>query len=112
LAGGLTTGGFNFDAKLRRSSVDLQDVFHAHVGGIDVLARALLIADRMLEDGKVQAFIDERYAGWDTPFGHEILAGRLSLSDLSERVFSQRTEPTPRSGRQEMLENLVARYLV
>jgi xylose isomerase len=111
LAGGLTTGGFNFDAKLRRSSIDLQDVFHAHVGGIDVLARALLIADRMLEDGKLQAFIDERYAGWDTPFGHEILAGRVSLADLSERVFSQRIEPTPRSGRQEMLENLVARYL-
>jgi xylose isomerase len=106
------TGGFNFDAKLRRPSIDLQDIFHAHVGGIDVLSKALLIADRMLDDGKLQAFLDERYAGWDTPFGSDILNGRLSLAQLSDRVLTQRVEPARRSGRQEMLENLVARYLV
>jgi xylose isomerase len=111
-AGGFLTGGFNFDAKLRRPSIDLQDIFHAHVGGIDVLAKALLIADRMLDDGKLQAFLDERYAGWDTPFGGDILNGRLSLAELSDRVLSQRIEPARRSGRQEMLENLVLRYVL
>ncbi|MGD0674520.1 MAG: xylose isomerase [Polyangiaceae bacterium] len=111
-AGGFTTGGFNFDAKLRRSSIDLQDIFHAHVGGIDVLARALLMADRMLDDGKLQLFVDERYAGWDAPFGREIHAGSVTLADLSDRVLSQRIEPMRRSGRQEMLENLLSRYLV
>jgi xylose isomerase len=111
-AGGFTTGGFNFDAKLRRPSIDLQDIFHAHVGGIDVLAKALLIADRMLDDGKLQAFLDERYAGWETPFGSDILNGRLSLADLSDRVLSQKIEPARRSGRQEMLENLVLRYVL
>jgi xylose isomerase len=111
-AGGFVTGGFNFDAKLRRPSIDLQDIFHAHVGGIDVLSKALLIADRMLDDGKLQAFLDERYAGWDTPFGSDILNGRLSLAQLSDRVLTQRVEPARRSGRQEMLENLVLRYVL
>jgi xylose isomerase len=111
-AGGFVTGGFNFDAKLRRPSIDVQDIFHAHVGGIDVLAKALLIADRMLDDGKLQAFLNERYAGWDTPFGSDILNGRLSLAQLSDRVLTQRVEPARRSGRQEMLENLVLRYVL
>ena len=110
-AGGFRTGGFNFDAKLRRQSIDPVDLVHAHVGGIDVLARALLIADRMLEDGPLTAAVTERYAGWDGPLGKEILAGRASLADLSERVLSQRIDPKPRSGRQEALENLVSRYL-
>ncbi len=111
-AGGFESGGFNFDAKLRRQSIDLEDLFHAHVGGIDVLARALLIADRMLEDGKLQAFVDERYSGWSQPLGQEILGGKVSLAQLSERVLSQKLDPQPRSGRQEMLENWVSRYLV
>ncbi|HZU84859.1 MAG TPA: xylose isomerase [Polyangiaceae bacterium] len=111
-AGGLKTGGFNFDAKVRRQSIDLDDLFHAHVGGIDALARALLVADRMLEDGKLQAIVDERYAGWSQPLGRDILAGKLSLDQLSERVVAGKIDPRPRSGRQEMLENLVSRYLV
>jgi len=110
-AGGFTTGGFNFDAKVRRPSIDLQDLLHAHVGGMDNLARALLIADRMLEDGKLLELVDERYAGWRDGIGAEIMSGRLSLEDLSERVLSQKIDPKPRSGRQEMLENLVNRYL-
>jgi xylose isomerase len=110
-AGGFTTGGFNFDAKVRRQSNDPVDLFHAHVGGMDNLARALLTADRMLTDGKLQAFIDDRYAGWNESLGREILGGRLSLEQLSERALAQKLDPKPRSGRQEMLENLVNRYL-
>ena len=110
-AGGFATGGFNFDAKLRRQSTDLQDLFHAHIGGMDNLARALLCADRLLSDGKLQAFVDERYAGWKSPLGADVLAGRLSLDQLSEKVLAQKIDPKPRSGRQEMLENLVNRYL-
>ena len=79
-AGGFTTGGFNFDAKVRRQSNDPSDLFHGHVGGMDNLARALLIADKMLSDGKLQAFIDERYAGWNEGLGKDILAGKLSLA--------------------------------
>jgi len=108
--GGIATGGFNFDAKLRRQSVDADDLFHAHIGGIDTLAVALLRAARMIEDGKLAAFVEQRYAGWSTDFGRDILAGRKSLADLSEHVIAKRIEPRPRSGRQEMLENLVNRY--
>ncbi|HET9958666.1 MAG TPA: xylose isomerase [Polyangiaceae bacterium] len=110
-AGGFTTGGFNFDAKVRRQSIDGQDLFHGHVGGMDNLARALLTADKMLSDGKLQALLDERYAGWKEPLGKEILSGKLSLEQISERALSQKLDPKPRSGRQEMLENLVNRYL-
>ena len=109
-AGGFTTGGFNFDAKLRRQSIDLEDLFHAHVGGIDTLARALLVADRMLEDGKLQAAIDERYAGWNEALGKRMAAGELSLEQISDEVLRKGIDPRPRSGRQELLENLVSRY--
>ena len=109
--GGLQTGGFNFDAKLRRQSLDPVDLFHAHVGGIDTLARAFENAARMLEERKLQDFVDARYAGWDSALGREILAGQKSLEDLSAEVLSRNLEPQPASGRQEMLENLVNRYL-
>jgi xylose isomerase len=110
-AGGLTTGGFNFDAHVRRQSIDPEDLFHAHVGGIDTLARGLLVADRMLEDGKLDQMLEERYAGWNEPFGKQILEGKFSLADLSEQVLSKGIDPKPRSGRQELLENIVNRYL-
>jgi xylose isomerase len=110
-AGGFTTGGFNFDAKVRRQSNDLSDLFHGHVGGMDNLARALLIADKMLSENKLQGFVDERYAGWNEQLGKDILAGKLSLADLSEKALAGKLDPKPRSGRQEMLENLVNRYL-
>jgi xylose isomerase len=110
-AGGFSTGGFNFDAKVRRQSNDVADLFHGHVGGMDNLARALVIADKMLTDGKLQGFIDERYAGWKEGLGRDILAGKATLEQLSERALAQKLDPKPRSGRQEMLENLVNRYL-
>ena len=110
-AGGFKTGGFNFDAKVRRQSCDPADLFHGHVGGMDNLARALLIADKMLSDGKLQAIVDERYAGWKEGLGRDILAGKATLEQLSERVLAQKIDPKPRSGRQEMLENLVNKYV-
>jgi len=78
---------------------------------MDNLARALLIADKMLSDGKLQAIVDERYAGWKEGLGRDILAGKATLEQLSERVLAQKIDPKPRSGRQEMLENLVNKYV-
>lgn len=108
-SGGLGTGGFNFDAKLRRQSIDPLDLFHAHIGGIDTLALALRHAARLVEDGTLAAFVERRYAGWNEPLGREILSGRRSLVDLAEHVARGGIDPRPRSGRQEMLENLVNR---
>jgi xylose isomerase len=109
--GGFTSGGMNFDAKLRRQSIDPEDLFHAHVGGMDTLARGLLIAEKMVEDGKLEKAVEQRYAGWRGELGERILAGRFSLAELSEHVLSKSVDPKPRSGRQEFLENLVNRYL-
>jgi xylose isomerase len=106
-AGGFTTGGFNFDAKLRRQSLDRSDLFHAHIGGIDTLARALLAAAAMLEAGELQRLRDERYSGWGSGLGGAILAGDLTLADLETRVVDESIEPRAVSGRQERLENLV-----
>jgi xylose isomerase len=107
-AGGLGTGGFNFDAKIRRQSTDVEDLLHAHVGGVDTMAHALLIAERIVQDGKLDSARAARYAGWDSDLGQRILAGKQSLDGLAEHV---ETAPAPavRSGRQEALENLVAR---
>jgi xylose isomerase len=109
--GGFTTGGMNFDAKLRRQSIDPEDLFYAHIGGMDTLARGALIAERMIQDGKLEEHVAARYAGWQTELGEKILAGELSLADLSDRVLDQGIVPKPRSGRQEYLENLVNKYL-
>jgi xylose isomerase len=109
--GGFTTGGLNFDAKIRRQSLDPEDLLHAHVGGMDVCARALLAAARMIEDGALARHVTERYAGWDTAEGRAILAGQRSLDDLAARVERESLEPRPVSGRQEYLENLLNRYV-
>ncbi len=105
--GGFTTGGFNFDAKLRRQSMDRADLFHAHIGGIDTLARALVAAAALLEAGDLANEKERRYAGWADPLGADILGGGLSLADIEARVVDDAIEPTPRSGGQERLENLV-----
>ncbi len=106
-AGGFTTGGFNFDAKLRRQSIHRSDLFHAHVGGIDTLARALLVAADLLERRTLLDPLEERYAGWSGPLGTAILGGGESLESLEAKVASGEVDPAPRSGRQEELENLV-----
>ncbi len=109
--GGLTTGGMNFDAKIRRPSIDAEDLFHAHIGGLDTLARALLAAEKMINDGKLEAAVRQRYAGWERDLGQRILQGKASLADLSKLVLDQDLEPRPKSGRQEYLENLANRYI-
>jgi xylose isomerase len=109
--GGLANGGFNFDAHLRRQSVDRADLFHAHVGGIDTLAQSLLVAARLVEDGDLEAARDARYAGWAGPLGTEIMEERLTLAGLEEKVAAGGIAPTPVSGRQERLENLVNRTM-
>ncbi|HWM86779.1 MAG TPA: xylose isomerase [Kofleriaceae bacterium] len=108
--GGFATGGFNFDAKLRRQSIDAVDLFHGHIGGMDVAARALLAAERMIDDGRMARAVEERYAGWRAPLGRDILGGGLSLEALSERVLAADRDVEPVSGRQEYLENLVNRF--
>jgi xylose isomerase len=105
--GGLGDGGFNFDAKIRRQSIDPADLFHAHVGGLDALAAALLIAERLVADGALDRARAERYAGWDSGLGADILAGRLSMAEIAARVAEAGLNPRPRSGRQEALENLL-----
>jgi xylose isomerase len=110
-AGGFTTGGMNFDAKIRRQSIDPDDLLEAHVGAIDACARALLAAERMIADGKLEKFVQDRYAGWGGEEARAILAGKRSLDDLAEWVLENDIRPEPRSGRQEYLERLVNDYL-
>ena len=109
--GGLSSGGFNFDAKLRRQSLDPVDLFHAHVGGMDTLARALERAAALLEEERLQRFVDERYSGWDGELGRAILDGKHSLAELWQQVGDTGLDPQPVSGRQEMLENWVRRVV-
>ncbi len=109
--GGFTNGGFNFDAKVRRQSLDAADLFHAHVGAIDVTARALLAAEKMIQDGKLAQAVKDRYQGWSGALGKEILAGKASLESLSRHAQERKQDVAPVSGRQEALENLVNRYL-
>ena len=106
-SGGLAPGGFNFDAKLRRQSTERNDLFFAHIGGLDTLARALLVAADLIERGDLAAQKDGRYAGWDTDLGKQILDGTMSLADLESRVADGAIDPVRVSGGQERLENLV-----
>ena len=110
-AGGLTTGGFNFDTKLRRQSIARDDLFHGHVGAMDTLARALLVAASLLESGDLEGPLAERYAGWRGELGTAISTGDRSLDDLRGLVRDRAIEPTPVSGRQEQLENVVNRHI-
>lgn len=109
-AGGFTTGGFNFDAKVRRQSIEPSDLFHAHVSGMDIAARGLLIAERMLLSGELEKFVQERYQGWKGDFGQQVLAGKLGLDQVAAQVLDRNEDTTPHSGRQEYLEALVNRY--
>ncbi len=109
--GGLRTGGFNFDTKLRRQSLDRTDLFHGHIGGIDTLARSLLVAAAMLEDGTIEQARDRRYAGWQDGTGRRILDGGFDLATLADEAVATDLSPTPVSGRQEWLENQVNRVI-
>jgi xylose isomerase len=106
-SGGFTTGGFNFDTKLRRQSLDVTDLLHAHIGGIDTLARAILVAAQMIEDGRLETLRSRRYAAWSEGLGRSILSGEALFEMLAGRVEAGEIDPRPVSGRQEMLENIV-----
>ncbi|QJR15234.1 xylose isomerase [Usitatibacter palustris] len=111
-AGGFKNGGgLNFDAKVRRQSIDPDDLLAAHADAMDLCARALLIAEKMIDDGELAKQLDARYAGWKGKLGREILGGKVSLAQLAKHVEKNNIEPQPRSGRQEKLEALVNRYI-
>ena len=109
-SGGFTTGGTNFDAKLRRQSLDPEDLVAGHIGGMDICARGLKAAAAMLEDGGLEAALKERYADWDKDVNKDMLANG-TLESISERVLKDDINPEPRSGKQEKLENLVNRFV-
>ena len=108
--GGLGSGGLNFDAKLRRGSSDSEDLFHAHIGGMDTFARGLLTAQKIIDDGLVDKFINQRYAGYDGDLGKRIMSGEIDFEELEAWVL-KKGEPQPISGRQEYLENLINTYI-
>jgi xylose isomerase len=109
-AGGFTTGGMNFDAKIRRQSIAPDDLLHAHVGSMDACARGLLIAAKMIEDGKLAKAVSERYAKWSEPANQAMLDGKESLEQIAARVHASGIDPRPKSGRQEYLESMLNTY--
>jgi xylose isomerase len=109
-AGGFAGGGINFDAKIRRNSTDAEDLFHAHIGGIDTFARALVVANDILEKSEYRKFRKQRYASFDSGKGKEFEQGKLTLEDLRQYAI-ENGEPEVRSGKQEWLENIVNRYI-
>ena len=109
--GGFSTGGTNFDAKLRRQSIEPDDLLLAHIGGIDTCARGLKAAARMLEDGTLGDFVENRYAGWSSKQAREMLNGDMSLDAIATHVETNGVNPEPASGRQEYLENVVNRFV-
>ena len=109
--GGLTTGGVNFDAKVRRESFEPVDLFYAHIGGMDAFARGLKIAAAIRKDGRLAEFTKQRYASWDTGIGAKIESGKATLKEL-ETYMLKKGEVTPNSsGRQEYLENLINEFI-
>jgi xylose isomerase len=109
--GGLGKGGLNFDAKVRRQSIDADDLIHAHVGGIDLCARAFLNAAKLFEEKTLSSIVDKRYAGWDSADAQAMLRGEFKLEEIAAQAEEKNLNPVPRSGRQERMENLVARSL-
>ena len=109
--GGVAPGGLNFDAKLRRQSIDPEDLLIAHIGGLDTCARALISAAKLIEDGKFDQALAARYAGWEKPEAKAMLGSQRTLEDIVRRVAAEKISPKPRSGKQEWFENLLNRYI-
>lgn len=109
--GGFQNGGNNFDAKVRRQSIDAADLFHGHIGGVDILARSLLNAAAMIEGGELDTLVTERYAGWNSEGGKALLSASSNLEAISDAAVAAKIDPQPRSGRQEYVENIVSRYI-
>jgi len=109
-AGGFNGGGINFDAKIRRNSTDAADLFHAHIGGIDAFARALITADNILQSSDYKKLRQDRYSSYDSGKGKEFEQGKLSLEDLRNYAI-EAGEPETTSGKQEYFENIVNRFI-
>jgi xylose isomerase len=109
--GGFTSGGFNFDTKLRRQSIDLVDMFYGHISGIDTLARALEIAANLIENGELEQFIGERYMQWQGPLGQSLMDKNSTMETIANQVLTENYNPQPVSGRQEMLESVLNNVL-
>lgn len=107
-AGGFTNGGLNFDAKARRGSFELEDIFHSYIAGMDAFALGLKIAQKMIDGGRIDKFVADRYASWTTGVGKDIIDGKADMAYL-EKYALEKGEVTDSlgSGRQEMLENIM-----
>ncbi len=103
-------GGLNFDAKVRRQSIEPVDLFHAHIGGMDAFARGLKVAAKIIADGRIEQLVQQRYSTWDTPMGKQIEAGKMTLADLETHALKTDILFAP-VGRQELIENLFNEYL-
>lgn len=110
-AGGFTTGGLNFDAKVRRESFEPVDLFHAHIGGMDAFARGLKIASAIRADGRLEKVVDDRYSSWNTGIGHKIEQGQVGFSELEKYMLEKGEVASNQSGRQEFLENLINEFI-
>ena len=106
-SGGFKTGGLNFDAKIRRQSVDKYDVFYGHIGAIDTMALSLKCAAKLIEDNVLEQKVTQRYAAWDEELGQQILHGKMTLQDIAQYSLANNLQPKPCSGEQEKLENRV-----
>ncbi len=109
--GGFKQGGLNFDAKIRRQSVDPEDLFYAHIGGMDVAARSLIAVEKMINDKELSTYIQNRYKKWDQALGKFIHSQEGNLETIANKVISENIEPKPQSGQQEYLENILNKYL-
>jgi xylose isomerase len=109
--GGFKTGGLNFDAKVRRESYEPEDLFHAHIGGMDAFARGLKIAHAIIQDGVLDKFVKDRYATFNSGVGKTITSKKATFASLEKHALSLPDSILPASGRQEMLENLINDYM-
>ena len=110
-SGGFKTGGVNFDAKVRRESFEAMDLFHAHIGGMDAFAAGLKIAAAIRTDGELARLLTERYSSWDSGIGADIEQGKHNLKTLENYMLEKGEIQPNTSGRQEMLENLINRFI-
>ena len=110
-SGGFKTGGLNFDAKIRRQSVDKYDVFYGHIGAIDTMALSLKCAAKIIEDNVLEQKVTQRYAAWNENLGQQILQGKMTLQDIAQYSLANNLQPKPCSGEQEKLENRVNRLI-
>jgi xylose isomerase len=109
--GGFSQGGLNFDAKIRRQSIEPEDLFFAHIGGMDVAARTLMAVEKMINDSELSNFVNNRYKDWNGNLGKFIHDKNNDLSSIANKVIDSDLEPLPRSGNQELLENMLNKYL-